>query len=66
MADMVNLRRARKTQERMRRLAESAEARARHGRSKSERALAAKEQESAQARLDGHKLVSDKAKNVHD
>ena len=58
MAELVNLRRARKAQERMRRQAASAEARIKHGRSAAERSLAQKEQESSRARLDGHRIES--------
>ena len=56
MAEVVNLRRARKTHERMRRQAAADQARIKHGRSASERALAREEREQAGARLDGHKI----------
>ena len=56
MAELVNLRRARKAQERMRRQAVADEARAKHGRSRPERVLAERERDAARARLDGHKI----------
>jgi hypothetical protein len=56
MAEIVNLRRARKAQERMRRQAIADEARLKHGRSASKRALAQKERDAARIRLDGHKI----------
>ena len=59
MADLVNLRRARKTQERMRRQQAAAESRVRHGRSLAERALDETEREIANAHLDAHKLAKD-------
>lgn len=59
MAEVVNLRRARKAQERMRRQAVADQARIKHGRSASERALAREEREHARARLDAHKIEND-------
>ena len=62
MAEVVNLRRARKTQERMRRQAVADQARIKHGRSASERALAREERERAQSRLDAHKIDNEHEK----
>ena len=59
MAEIVNLRRVRKTQERMRRQAVADEARLKHGRSAQERTLAQKEQTAQRIRLDGHKIETD-------
>lgn len=59
MADIVNLRRARKAQERMRQKAVAGEARLKHGRSSAERALAQKEREMARTHLDNRKLEND-------
>jgi Domain of unknown function (DUF4169) len=65
LADVVNLRRARKIQERLRRQVAAGEARMRHGRPAAERALAELEQERTIARLDAHKL-DDLSKKSHD
>lgn len=59
MAGLVNLRRARKTQERMRRQLAAAESRARHGRSLAERSLDENERSAAESKLDAHKIVTD-------
>jgi Domain of unknown function (DUF4169) len=56
VADMVNLRRARKAQERIRRQAAAAEARIKHGRTATQRALADDERERDKVRLDGHEI----------
>lgn len=56
MAEIVNLRRARKAQERMRQKAIADQARLKHGRSAAERMLAQNERQATRTHLDGHKM----------
>ncbi len=56
MGEIVNLRRARKTQERRRDEDLAQENRLRHGLSKAERKLVEKTKAQAEKNLDGHKL----------
>jgi hypothetical protein len=60
MADVVNLRRARKAKARAEAGAQAAANRVTHGRSKAEKKLAQAEKETAERKLDGHK------RNGHD
>ena len=55
MADLINLRRARKTRDRARKKAEADANAARHGRSKAERTLTDAQQAKARTDLDAHK-----------
>lgn len=55
MADIINLKRARKVKARAAAEAEAAVNRATHGRSKAERKLTQTEQDTAKRKLDGHK-----------
>ena len=55
MADIINLKRARKAKKRATAEAEAAANRAAHGRSKVERKLTQTEQDAAKRKLDGHK-----------
>lgn len=57
MADLINLRRARKGLERAHRQVAAAESRARHGRVRDERLGTLAEAERTAKRLDGHKLI---------
>lgn len=59
MAEIVNLRRARKAQQRRRDEDQAQENRARHGLSKAERHLAEKTRAHEAKRLDGHRLGED-------
>ncbi|MCK5934453.1 MAG: DUF4169 family protein [Fulvimarina manganoxydans] len=56
MAEIVNLRQARKRRDRQIREAEADANRARHGQSKPEKTRRANEQATAEAHLDGHRL----------
>jgi hypothetical protein len=56
MADIVNLRRARKAMEHARRMQAAAEARMRPGRTLAEKKLASEESHQAAEHLDGHRL----------
>jgi Domain of unknown function (DUF4169) len=55
MADIINLRRARKRKERAAKEAKAAENRTAFGRGKGERALNAAQRDIAERRLEGHK-----------
>jgi hypothetical protein len=55
MADIINLRRARKRKERAAKDARAAENRTAFGRGKAERALSAAQRDIAERRLEGHK-----------
>ena len=57
MADIINLRRARKVRTRAAEDAQAAENRTRFGRSKAERKMAEAEAEIAQERVEGHRLA---------
>lgn len=59
MADIVNLKRARKNKARVASETEAAANRLTHGRSKAERNLSRAEQEAAERKLDGHKRGDD-------
>jgi hypothetical protein len=58
LAEIVNLRRARKLKERERSQAEAAQNRAVFGRSKAEKRLTERERTLAEASLDGRRLVT--------
>ncbi len=59
MADIVNLKRARKQKARTQAETEAAANRLTHGRSKAERNLSRAEKETADRKLDGHKRGDD-------
>jgi Domain of unknown function (DUF4169) len=63
MADIVNLRRARKDKARAEKAAEAAGNRARFGRSKAERDKRVADEALAIRRLDGHRLGKDEPKS---
>ncbi|MGA3302308.1 MAG: DUF4169 family protein [Methylovirgula sp.] len=64
--DIINLRRARKAKQKAAAAATAAENRAIFGKSKDERALAAKSEQLKQRRLDGHRLSRSKAPTPDD
>ena len=59
MADIVNLRRVRKTRARDDARREAGENAARHGLKKGEKALKAKREDNARRHLDGHRMETD-------
>lgn len=59
MAEIINLRQARKARERAEREAEAAANRSKHGRSKAQRKLTDIEKKLAEGRLEGHRLTRD-------
>jgi hypothetical protein len=61
MAELINLRRARKRKERAVKEAEAAENRTAFGRGKAERVLSAAQRGIAERRLDGHKRDDEEA-----